>query len=867
MVVFFETLYKSLEKHKPELSGYSLVLGKNIQEEETERLCRELSSSEAAQYTGIWCAGDFLKTMEPYGLFNKPVKGYSELKSFNSASVGNLDAQFPYRERICQALAQGGDRNTLLLGPEFTGKRDGVYHYCSGFLGDIPPLVIRFGSGGRGPACFADALSPAVRTLISSTVKNESSESQTLETLDYLQNVLFKERLREELSAYIVESGRRFLFLLLSAYLEAVPTVVGTGGPFRAALIVEDPLDAEERTGEIFRLAVNSARDRFLVFGICSTDESSSSESLRKWGSVFPRVLRIAAEDSSVKTTIEMPGDLWEAAYAAALLGRYYPAWLFPQLFEDEGLNRSVINKTREIFVLSGAADNAGDLKPRIPGFITKAEKNLGGRITQIRSLVRNCLLTWVKAGKLSPCFGLLKVLAELGGRAEDTLVLRSLRGDVFSCTFAGIDASLKGKTFASCVGAENAPALVWIYHTLKALVYGKPGEIRGAFSTPSPAGGGFYAGCEAQIKANLTSRYLGVRDADAAAETVKETMLLNQSLRDGAIPAYRLFSLVNLFRRRLDDAIEYISFAVEQAEKTGENDELVKACCFAAGIHFLHGSLYRAEQLALKAEKIAGEIGRFSWAGKARFLRGRLNFETGKYGKALEIFEALLTDTAPADVDRIRTLEAWIFRSGVFINLSTGLPAGPPARLENPAAFGRTDGRLFAIEAAFLEGRYQEALDSAGEFLAAAPIEDEDFFFTEQPDWRSGFAQVEDMIVPGGAYRDRLVLVYRALAQSRLDSPREISAGFVGEIQRFARESIPADGDPSDAFYYYALCCMLKNTGAPQVDMGTAVSMAFKRLQRRASRIGDSEIRQAYLSQNYWNSALSLAAKEYKLI
>jgi hypothetical protein len=42
---------------------------------------------------------------------------------------------------------------------------------------------------------------------------------------------------------------------------------------------------------------------------------------------------------------------------------------------------------------------------------------------------------------------------------------------------------------------------------------------------------------------------------------------------------------------------------------------------------------------------------------------------------------------------------------------------------------------------------------------------------------------------------------------------------------------------------------------------------MAFKRLQRRASRIDEVEIRRDFLSLPRWNGALSLAAKEYKLI
>jgi tetratricopeptide (TPR) repeat protein len=869
MLILFETLHKSLEKYRFDLSGHALVLGKNIPEEKIEQLCRDLSSGQSSRYTGIWCAGDLLAGMEPYGVFGNPISGYSELRTFNSAPAENPGARFPYREQIGRILARGNGQNTLLAGPKFIGKRDGVFHYCGGFSGSAPPLVIRFSSERRGPACFADALSPALRTFISSGLKKAGSGQDVPETLDALQSYLFRERLREELPETIIKPGRRFLSFLLPAYIQAV-----SDGLSRAVLILEDPQDAEEQTGELLRQVLGSCKDadRLFIAGICNTDETAVPGSVKTWSGVFPRILKIAVDGASVRTKIEMPGDLWETAYAAALLSRYFPAWLFPRLFEEEGLNPGILDKTEELFTLSGTADNAGDLRPRVPNFIIKAEKKLGGRKDLIRRLVRNRLLARVNTGKLSPCFELLKALAELGGRAEDALALRAVRGDVFNGTVAAIETAIgtssAGKNFAAYTGAENAPALVWIYRTLKALVRGLPGEISEAFSVPlpaAPADGVFYAGCEAQMKANLSSRYLGVRDSAAAAETVKEALLLNQSLGDGAVPAYRFFSLVNLAQRRLDDAIEYISFAVDQAEKTGENGELVKACYFAAGIHFLHGSLRKAERFVLNAEKTAGEIGWFAWADKARFLRGRLKFEAGEYGEALEIFSNLMADAGEAGTAKTETLEAWVSRAVFFLKLTGGFLTrdSPPAG----SGGGCADRRLFEIEAAFLEGRYGEAAALAGEFHGTALPEDGDFFFTEQPDWRSGFAQAEDMIIPGGAYRERLVSVYEALARSRLASPGEGPAGFVGEMQRFTREDILADGDPADAFYFYALYRVLKNTGGVQLDMGTAVSMAFKRLQRRASRIGDSGTRRTYLSENYWNGALSLAAKEYKLI
>ena len=59
----------------------------------------------------------------------------------------------------------------------------------------------------------------------------------------------------------------------------------------------------------------------------------------------------------------------------------------------------------------------------------------------------------------------------------------------------------------------------------------------------------------------------------------------------------------------------------------------------------------------------------------------------------------------------------------------------------------------------------------------------------------------------------------------------------------------------------------MLQESGASVLDLGTAASIANQRLQRRASRIDHFETKRMYLDAHYWNSALSAAAREHKLI
>jgi hypothetical protein len=91
--------------------------------------------------------------------------------------------------------------------------------------------------------------------------------------------------------------------------------------------------------------------------------------------------------------------------------------------------------------------------------------------------------------------------------------------------------------------------------------------------------------------------------------------------------------------------------------------------------------------------------------------------------------------------------------------------------------------------------------------------------------------------------------------------------------MQRFMRDELLPDTDPSDTIYFYAWYRMLtdslnrKDPSATQVDLNTVVSMAFKRLQRRAGKIDDAEIKQAFLSLPRWNNALYQAAREHRLI
>ncbi|MDR2259305.1 MAG: tetratricopeptide repeat protein [Treponema sp.] len=861
MLILVETVMKTLGDASVDLYGCALVLGRDIAETSGERVCRILSSGLPGG--GVWLddsvkqglfpyisieKSEFLRENGPLGIYGRDkalIGGFVRVKALKGLSGLRVN-HFPFQEAVVRAFKQEPLRNTVLFGPEFSGKRYGLYQFCKEYgsspAGGVPPLIVRFTSGGLAP--LVDAWSPRVREFTAGQVPAE-----VLKELNELGEGVFRERLRLEVSPYAVKQARRFFRLLLETYIRSVKKRGGL-----PVVALENIHRAGDAAVRIFLdlYAGFPGRRNLLVLGTCAGASADIEERLKTWEGVFPRAVRLNAEGFAPPDLPEMSPDLWEIAYALSLLGCYFPGASFRRLFEEEGKNPAMLSRALSILSFLGVVDIPEDPRPRIHNFIVRAEKVLGDRKEKARALARNRLLAWVGQNKLSPCFRLLEALGELGGGGDDELILKSIASDLINGTYEGIEQALARGDLEKIAGPERSESLLFIVNTLKALNHGDAGMIRSAFQD-IPPDCGFSPVFRAQVLANLSGYYLGIRDVVSAGETVKEGILLSQGKNSsGLAQAYRLFSLVNLFKQRIGETIDYVGFAVDNAEKTGNTHECAVSAYYAASAHFLFGNIARALRFARQAESRAAASGNPEWADRARFFQGRLCFELGRYRDALEIFEQLRKHCAGTP-EKKGLLAAWIYRARVYFqNPLTPKPSG-----------GGPDADLFEIEASYLAGNYGRAAELSGA-LAGVHLE-EYFVYTEQPDWRSGFAQAELLLFPRGDLWERIISVYHSLAICRLSPSGGEEA--LHAMQRILRDERLSEIDPWDAFYFFAWYRVLEETGAAQVDMNTAVSMAFKRLQRRASRIDDVEIRRDFLSLPRWNGALSLAAKEYKLI
>jgi tetratricopeptide (TPR) repeat protein len=540
--------------------------------------------------------------------------------------------------------------------------------------------------------------------------------------------------------------------------------------------------------------------------------------------------------------------DLWEIAYMCHHLNCYFPKDACDTLFCEEGKNPLLISRAFETLTAQGIISSPHDPKPIMADFAENAEKILSQeRINLIKSMVRNRLLSWIKDEKLTLCFNLIAALTELGGEVDDDLIIDAVYRDVISGTYKNLQDSIDSGQFYPIAGAHRSRSLVYIFHTLVSLIHGNAETIRNTFlvAPPDENSSPRYT---SYIQSNMASYQLSIRNVEEAAKSVKKAMMAAQSVKSsrGEARAFRLYALMNVMQRNMADAIEYLQFAADHAKRNKDWEESVIISYYAAVVQFLYGNISKAEQLAGHAESHAVTYQKSSWAAKSRFLKGRIFFEQGKYAEAYHEFATIIPTEENKD-----TLNAWKYRAKIYVK---GLL---PSTIKNEG-----DGAIFMIEAAYLNQEYEKAVALADHLLLH--LEDQNYFFTEQTDWQSGFSQIECLMFPQKDFLHRLVSTYRALALSHQASA---AAEAVSIMQHIIRDEQFHGADTNDAFYYFAQYYVLQHTDALEIDLMTAVSMAFKRLQHSASRIDDIEAKRNFLSLNQWNKALCEVAKYHRLI
>jgi len=856
--ILIENLRKNIES-SPEFFGYSLVIGSKMPNT-PELLCRFL-----ANHGGIFVDEKAAKKLLPYAYFEKPFEWLREIKKRKYGCGGyyrikdlkifrlNNENDFDINKNVTEQFEMLKGENVLMLGAQNLQMREGLNKYYNNLNWDFPPLTICFESIGIG--AVIDIWSLNIRSLGTGELKDE---------IDGLWEFLFRERIQDEVSGYVKRCIRRFLYLVFDYYIDISRKRYKT-----PVLALENVHLAECNTLnlliDVLSEVVNANRQKLLIFGIAENTITFSS--LEKLESIFNKIIKI----DDIKQNILVPklsSELWEIVYAVALFNRYFSPELFLRLFEEENKNPLMVTKALSILYSLRIIDSVKEPRLFNRQFEEVACKILEDKAARIKTLVRDRLINWVVRRNINPCFRLLSIIANLDGvkQIDDMLLLQALTFDIVNKTFSTIETAMNNGQFDDFFSAKAA-VIRHVYRTSRALNTEGENDIERIFNDTKKDQAEFnfndYPVLNTQILVNFCGFYLGRREEKEAAEKAKEAISLGQNKNLFCLPqAYRLFSLVSLPKQKINESIEYLGFALTNAEKAGNNHETAISAYYAAAVQFLYGDIYHAAHLAKKSIEQSLAAGHPDWADRSRFLEGRLEFELGHYSKAHEIFENMKKDPYGSMTDeKNNLLAAWVYRAKIYYQDPT---------IPKPEG-SHHDADLFEIEAAYLSGEFIKVLELSASYVN--PFIKDNFLYTEKADWYSGFAQCEHLYFRYGEIQSRMISLFNSLALGCLpeqDIPKELIKNKedpVQIIQKILRDEKLCEMDPWDSFYFYAKYRILEQTGASLVDLSTAVSMAFKRLQRRAGRIEDIDTRRQYLNGSRWNHELSLAAKEYKLI
>jgi len=859
MFILIEDLKKSVDD-SAELFGYSLIIS-SVAPDSPELLIRFLSS-----HSGVFVDEKVALKLIPYALFEKPSEWMKnikkrkygsgslyrvkELKTFKTFTNNEQELQ----NNVLKMFEQDQGKNTLVLGKSCLQLRGGLYKFCEKLNDDFPPLCVCFESIGLGS--LVDIWSLNIRAL---------AAGLPTEDIDSLWEYLFCERIRDEVSEYVMRCLRRYLLKVFNFYLDVAAKKK------QIPVLMLENIDLAEKN--IFSILmdtlaeINQSGRQILILGTGS--DEALPEKLKQYESIFYSVV-------SLNTRIErvyfpkLSFDLWEIIYAISLLSRYFSPEFFQKLFEEDNKNPRMISRAFSILHSLEIIDSMREPRLIKNHYKDYACKILNEKASRVESFVCGRLLEWAVKRNINPCFRLLVIVSSLGGvkNIDDLLLLKSFSSDIVNKTTTGIKSAINSGHFDQMF-AGKADTIIKILATSGALTSGNENDIKKIFTDKKPeditAGIDNLPVLKAQIIVNYCSYFLGQHDLTAAASKAKEGILLGQNKNSFCLPqSYRLYSLVCLTKKNVNETIEYLGFALTNAERNGNYHELAVCAYYAAASYFLYGDVFKAADYAKKSISHALSAGSPDWADRSLFLEGRINFELGKYKEAKNIFESLCNEPYGGQTcEKENTLNAWIYRSNIYLQDTSA---------EKPAP-SNYDADLFEIEAAFFSEDYEKAVKLSASFKN--PFTEGSFLYTEQADWRSGFSQCEHLYFTHGEIQNRIITLFNSLALSKLsakiifkdkDSDKSAEEAVSG-IQKIIRDEKLCDMDPWDAFYFYAKYRILEQCGASHVDMSTAVSMAFKRLQRRACRIENMETRSQYLNGPRWSRELSYAAKEFKLI
>ena len=344
----------------------------------------------------------------------------------------------------------------------------------------------------------------------------------------------------------------------------------------------------------------------------------------------------------------------------------------------------------------------------------------------------------------------------------------------------------------------------------------------------------------------------------DRATSSIKRAIVAYQAVPDdvGISAANVDYARCLLGRRSVVEALEQLNRGrMPRSTETRERVEIHRELLDAVS-SFLYGNFTRArEGVRRLLEDLADEGPREHYLF-AVLLQGRLFFEMGSYGSAVDYFAQACTEARRLEHDAaLRIFELWIGRAEAY----AGSLGSAERRLR--AMPGGPERNFFLAEAEWFAGNAQAALDAIEDaHRAELP---RGFFTPERPDWSSGFASVEGHLVPKQEVFRKLIRSFRAFLLSRIGRAED----GLFDLREVTRGEQRSRFDPYSGLYCFLYSKLLQELGGSRPDHPvTMLGQSVKIMQERLSRIDSPQDRSCVFEGNFWYEQLIRYARRQNM-
>lgn len=830
-LTFLQQIIPFCDAAKKNLFGFSILFRKENNDEE-KSLVKKLFhtkqgipiffDSDTTQILAPYC---YFEAIPPYSLFW--LKEFKKMPEIRPPSLDELIARFK------NELDNSNTRCKILVGNDEDLLANLVREYSAGTYQETAQFHISFRLHTASLGGFIELLMQSSKeTAHPFIVPEETIKRIGSERLHHNYNEAVISMLYEIMNRWITHYEPYPLVLLISNLDCISPSLEPVANKF-----IHDFLEANSH---------------IVLITALSKEKLSWIEGIDKQFIVFQSQERPVHTVSDVLYQYREWEDLWATAYLCHRFSCIYTKSEVPVQIQRSGFSSVSLEFIQE------KLEKIGVFPWYAPDFMLSSilEKLIintlpAVKIQNANKLVQKRLLESLKEQELKPGILFLSAFIAVDGSIESDLLLDSILQDMAGNYYAELEQAIQSKSLERMIGPRLTPAVVYILRTTHLLESDLLDEIQEFArlsipeSTDSPR-------IEAYCYMNRASLLLMSGDSEPAGQDIKHALLVLQDYqnKNGLEKVYRLFGLIELAHHRIEDSIEYLSFALEAAQKNGNIHERAITSFYAAVAYFLLGSMPRAIFYCENAIQTFKQCDLEAWSQKARFLLGRIQFLLGNYDDSTVIFQSISAGSVTY---------FWALRSQLYSSSHNR------ERLEQ--LFQKYKG--LSSRDVLLEQEFNYFLGNYEECIRISDIYDshESVFvpiITERPDWYDGYSQIEYILFPRQEIIKRQIKCFKALSLSHTQPKSQNITAIMDSI---FDELKPYVYDPFDVFYHSCYYLAIQQMASSEIDKATALSGAFKRLQKRAGRIEDAEMRRNYLTSNYWNGLLSSSAKMHNLI